>query len=75
MTAVLGLQVKPATGVPSEVLARLPNTELILISPALWDFVPAEVKTHERVLEPQGSVIREDIQQLHHSIRRRKRMR
>jgi hypothetical protein len=68
MTAVLGFQVKPAVDDPADVLARLPNTELILISPALWDLTPAEVKTHERVLDPQASVIREDIQQLRHSI-------
>jgi hypothetical protein len=75
ITAVLGLQVKPATGDPAEVLARLPHDELILISPALWDFTPAEVRTHERVLDPQASVLPEDIQQLRHFIRSWRRMR
>jgi hypothetical protein len=64
MSAILGFAVKPVVEDPAVVLATLPQNELLLVSPALWGALPPELRAVDRVIDPQASIILEDLERL-----------
>jgi hypothetical protein len=73
MSAILGFAVKPVAGDPAGVLAALPQNELLLVSPALWDALPPELRALDRVIDPQASIILEDVERLRSTLACRQR--
>jgi len=62
-------EVSPVVGDPEELLSALPEDELLLIAPRLWDPLPAAVREHERVLDVRPVIAADDLQRLWISLR------
>jgi GntR family transcriptional regulator len=62
-------EVSPVVGDPEELLSSLPEDELLLVAPRLWDPLPTAVRQHERVLDVRPVIAAEDVQRLWTSLR------
>jgi hypothetical protein len=49
---------------PSRRAHHTPQNELLLVSPALWDALPPDLRAVDRVIDPHVSIILEDLEQL-----------
>lgn len=62
------LEVRPVVGDPEELFESLPENELLLVAPRLWDSLPPRVRHDERVFDPNTSFVPEDLQRVWRSL-------
>lgn len=66
-----GLEVRPVVGDPRKLFESLPENELLLVAPRLWDALPEAMRNDERVFDPNPSFVPEDLQRVWRAIQAR----
>lgn len=62
------LEVRPVVGDPAGLLESLPENELLLVAPRLWDSLPVGMREDERVFDPNPGFVPGDLQRVWRSL-------
>lgn len=63
-------EVQPLVGDPDELLSSLPEDELLLVAPRLWDRLSAATREDERVFDVRHVLTPEDLRRVRNSLTR-----